>query len=82
VRAFLAFALLVAALLAPAPAAAESPPAPDCSVDEPFTPAFAGEIERRYAGHRVTAAVLDLSTGCAYSFRPGERVTTASVLKV
>jgi beta-lactamase class A len=73
--------LVVAVLLAapPTPAAAESDP---CAAANPFPPAFGVVVEATWPGHRITAAVLDVRTGCAYGFRPSERVTTASVLKV
>ena len=82
-RFLLAVSSLLVALVAPVPVpTAAAAPAPPCSADDPFGAELAAEIDQRYAGHRVTAAVLDVATGCAYAFRPGERVTTASVLKV
>lgn len=56
--------------------------APGCAAADPFPPELDGIVGRVWAGHRITVAVLDLGTGCRYVFRPGERVTTASVLKV
>ena len=76
-RACLAVALLVASWSTPAEA--ESDP---CVATNPFPSAFADVVESTWPGHRITAAVLDVRTGCSYGFRPGERVTTASVLKV
>ena len=78
-RAFLAVVLLVAGWSTTAPAAAESDP---CVAANPFPPAFGAAVDAAWPGHRITAAVLDIRTGCAYGFRPGERVTTASVFKV
>ena len=76
-RACLALALVVASW--PTPTRAETDP---CGAANPFPPAFADAVDAAWPGHRITAAVLDVRTGCAYGFRPGERVTTASVLKV
>ena len=78
-RVLLAVALLVAGWSTTGPAAADSDP---CAAANPFPPAFGAAVDATWPGHRVTAAVLDVRTGCAYGFRPGERVTTASVLKV
>ena len=76
----LAAVLLFFLALAPS-AGAESQPF-DCAALDPFTPAFASEIASAFPGRHLTAAVLDVRTGCEYAFAPEERVTTASVLKV
>lgn len=48
---------------------------------DPFGPAYAADLARRYPGVRITAAFADTSTGCWYHLNPGMRITTASVMK-
>jgi beta-lactamase class A len=50
--------------------------------DSPFWSGFDAEVRARWPGRRITAAVYDTRTGCQYRYRSGERVTTASVLKI
>jgi hypothetical protein len=82
VRRLVAAVAVATSLAVPTTAAAETQPFFDCPAFDPFTPAFAAEIAGPLVGHHLTAAVLDVRTGCAYAFAPGERVTTASVFKV
>lgn len=49
--------------------------------ENPFSAGFAADIAARWPGRRFTAAVYDSVTGCEYTFRPQQRITTASVLK-
>ncbi len=64
------------------PAPPVGPPSGACRPD-PFTTAFQQQIDDYGApGHHVTAAVYDDRTGCWYHLRQGQRVTTASVVKI
>lgn len=49
--------------------------------EDPFSAGFAADLAARYPGRRFTAAIYDSVTGCEYTFRPEQRITTASVLK-
>lgn len=49
--------------------------------ENPFAGGFAADVAARWPGRRFTAALYDSRTGCEYTFRPGVRLTTASVLK-
>lgn len=71
--------LLVLAACQP-PAPHPGPPSGACT--DPFVPAVVAELDRIGAGHRLTAAVFDDRSGCWYHYRQGQRVTTASVVKV
>ena len=62
-------------------AAAETQPEV-CAATNPFTEALAAEVDRSYAGHHVTAAVHDERTGCTHHLHQGQRVTTASLVKI
>ena len=70
-------------------AAACEPPAPraddsrlgQCRAD-PFVSGPVAALGPIASAHHLTASVFDDRTGCWYRFRPGERVTTASVVKV
>jgi len=66
--------------MAPAGEPTAAADAPACV--DPFTEEHGAEIDRSFPGHHITAAVHDERTGCTFTFRPAERVTTASVLKV
>ena len=66
--------LLVAGGLGSAPASA----APCADV---FPASFANALAREFPQQRVTAAVVDTRTGCAYDLHPELRLTTASVIK-
>ena len=64
------------------PAPPPGPPTGECKPD-PFTVQFQRDIDAYGAGaHNVTAAVYDDRTGCWYHLRRGQRVTTASVVKL
>jgi len=53
-----------------------------CRAD-PFTPQVRAALNAFGAdGHHLTAAVFDDRSGCWYQFRPGQRVSTASVVKI
>ena len=56
------------------------PPTGECT--DPFVPAVVAELDRIGNGHHLTAAVFDDRSGCWYHYRRGQRVTTASVVKV
>lgn len=65
------------------------PPAPPPSAPTgrcrptPFTPQVVAGLEAfGAAAHHLTAAVYDDRTGCWYHLRRGQRVTTASVVKI
>ncbi|MEO5680248.1 MAG: serine hydrolase [Acidimicrobiales bacterium] len=70
-------ALLGVVGLRPSPAAAV-----DCSASDPFTPALRAEVASRFPGHHMTATAYDSRSGCTWHLAPGQRVTTASVVKV
>jgi beta-lactamase class A len=55
----------------------ERPPTPAVSL---FTPALDASLEKRTG--IISAAVLDLRNGNLYTYRPGEQLITASVVKV
>lgn len=58
------------------------PPTGECKPD-PFTEQVQRDLDAfGAAAHHVTAAVYDDRTGCWYHFRRGQRVTTASVVKI
>lgn len=81
VVAAIAVALLGAVACDP-PKPPPGPPTGACRTD-PFTPWFQQYIDGfGAAGHHVTAAVYDDRTGCWYHLRQGQRVTTASVVKI
>jgi len=61
----------------PAPAAAA-----DCSASDPFTPTLRDTVARSYPGHHMTATAYDARSGCTWHLALGQRVTTASVVKV
>lgn len=64
------------------PAPPPAPPTGECRAN-PFTAQFQRNIDLfGAAAHHVTAAVYDDRTGCWYHLRPGQRVTTASVVKI
>jgi hypothetical protein len=64
------------------PAPPPGPPTGRCRPD-PFTLQFERDIDAYgAAAHHVTAAVYDDRTGCWYHLRRGQRVTTASVVKI
>lgn len=64
------------------PAPPPGPPTGTCRAD-PFTAEFQRNIDAfGAAAHHVTAAVYDDRTGCWYHLRRGQRVTTASVVKI
>jgi hypothetical protein len=49
--------------------------------ENPFTAGFAADIAARWPANRFTAALYDSRTRCEYTFRPEQRLATASVLK-
>ena len=58
------------------------PPTFACRAD-PFTAQLQADLDAfGAAAHHVSAAVLDDRTGCWYHLRRGQRVTTASVVKI
>jgi beta-lactamase class A len=64
------------------PAPPPAPPTGACRPN-PFTAEFQRELDARGAATRnLTAAVYDDRTGCWYHLRRGQRVTTASVVKL
>lgn len=81
-----ALGLLAVAMLAAVgcypPDPPPGPPTGDCRPN-PFTAQFQRNLDA-FGGavHHVTAAVFDDRTGCWYHLRRGQRVTTASVVKV
>ena len=76
-------AVLLGALLVPAPAAAAAPApvAATAACANVFPAAFRDDLARRFPDQRVTAAVIDTRTGCTYHLHRGMRITTASVIK-
>jgi hypothetical protein len=79
--AVVAVAMMVVTACEP-PAAPPGPPTGKCRPD-PFTAEFQRDIDAFGAGVRnVTASVYDDRTGCWYHLRRGQRVTTASVVKL
>lgn len=76
-------AIALVTTLAPTPAGAEpvEPSGRAACAPTPFTAGFDAAVRARYPGRRITASVVDRRTGCAYDYRPGLRLTTASVLK-
>ena len=77
----LAIALLAAVACDP-PKPPPAPPTGQCRPD-PFDAQFQHDIDAfGAAAHHVTAAVYDDRTGCWYHLRQGQRVTTASVVKL
>ena len=67
---------VVASSVAPGPTSAVA-----CD-EEPFTEAFEAEIAARWPRNRITAEVLDVATGCRYSYNRDNRQSTASVIKI
>ena len=81
VAALLAIAVLIASACEP-PAPPPGPPTGACKPD-PFTAELQRDLDAMgAAAHHVTAAVYDDRTGCWYHLRRGQRVTTASVVKL
>ena len=81
VVALLAAAGMIAAACQPPPPA-PGPPTVECRPD-PFTEQVQRDLDAfGAAAHHVTAAVYDDRTGCWYHLRRGQRVTTASVVKI
>ena len=77
----LAAAVLVASACEP-PAPPPGPPTGECKPD-PFTAEMQRDLDAMgAAAHHLTAAVYDDRTGCWYHLRRGQRVTTASVVKL
>jgi beta-lactamase class A len=70
---------LVGATLLLLPVAASPARAASCA--DVFPPAFRDALAREFPSQRVTAAVTDTRTGCAYDLGAGLRLTTASVIK-
>jgi beta-lactamase class A len=66
---------------AAAPRRASTASASTCA-NNPFWSGFDAALRARWPGRRITAAVYDERTGCQHRYRSGERVTTASVLKI
>lgn len=59
-----------------------TPPSGACRT-QPFTDGFQRDLDAfGAAAHHVTAAVYDDRTGCWYHLRQGQRITTASVVKI
>ncbi len=83
----LAVVVLLAAVVLIAGACEPPPPPPgpptgECKPD-PFIPELQRELDALgAAAHHLTAAVFDDRTGCWYHLRRGQRVTTASVVKL
>jgi hypothetical protein len=74
--------LLLAAVACDPPAPPPGPPTGTCRPD-PFTAEVVAILDAYgAAAHHLTAAVYDDRSGCWYQFRPGVRVTTASVVKM
>jgi hypothetical protein len=64
------------------PAPPPGPPTGDCRPD-PFDAQFQRDLDAfGAAAHHLTVAVFDDRTGCWYHLRRGQRVTTASVVKI
>ena len=73
---------VVAAISGCLPTPPPGPPTGDCRPD-PFTPEVSAFLDGLGAtAHHLTIAAYDDRSGCWYHFRPGQRVTTASVVKV
>lgn len=73
---------MMAAVACEPPAPPPGPPTGDCGRD-PFDAQFQRDLDAfGAAAHHLTAAVFDDRTGCWYHLRRGERVTTASVVKI
>ena len=53
-----------------------------CAGANPFTAAVQADVAGRFGGHSITATAHDTASGCTWHLNPGQRVTTASVIKV
>lgn len=67
---------------APAAVADPVPGAPGECREGPFSGELGRELSARWPGKRFSAAVVDLESGCLWTYRPDLRMTTASVFKI